>query len=157
MFGHFSFNKTFEKNTAINYGEENPQKVNVLKECDNSFFSLVSEQNSTFLIKEEDEYYYYVTEEERETLARLVHQEGNNQSEKCQRAIVSVVFNRLDNEHFDEDTLLDIIYAPQQFSVIPLLPNTTPNQTNYDAVDYVLKNGPTVPYYVCFFPFCPLF
>lgn len=109
------------------------------------------EPDAMCLMTEEDEYYYYVTEEERETLARLVYQEGNNQSEECQRAIVSVVFNRVNNEHFNENTILDVIYAPAQFSVVPLLPNTTPTQTNYDAVDYVLKNGPTLPYYVCFF------
>ena len=41
--------------------------------------------------------YYIVTEEERYLLAKLVHSEASICSEECQRAVVSVVFNRLES------------------------------------------------------------
>lgn len=95
--------------------------------------------------------YFVVTYDERELLAKLVHEEGNNQSLECQKGIVSVVFNRVYNKSFNENTIYDVIYAPGQFTVVPLLVDTVPTEVNYEAVDCVLNNGPTLPYYVCFF------
>ena len=93
---------------------------------------------------------YNVTSEEREMLARLVYLEANIESLDCQKAIVSVVFNRLHNGAWG-DTLEDVIYYPNQFSPASLIPKTTPTEKNYEAVDYVLQYGVTVPYYVMYF------
>lgn len=108
--------------------------------------NLIEEESS-----EEDEPYFIVTDEEREELVRLVHLEGNNQSIECQKGICSVVFNRLESPYFEGNTLEEIIYATGQFTTAKNIPSAVPTQTNYDAVDYVIKNGPTLPYYVCFF------
>jgi N-acetylmuramoyl-L-alanine amidase len=83
-------------------------------------------------------------------LARLVYREANIESLECQIAVVSVVINRWQDGRWG-DTLEDVIYSPHQFSPSGLLYKTTPNETNYEAVDYVLKNGSIFPKYVMFF------
>jgi spore germination cell wall hydrolase CwlJ-like protein len=83
-------------------------------------------------------------------LARLVYLEANTESIECQKAIVSVVINRWQNGTWG-DTLEDVIYYPHQFTPASLIAKTTPTQTNYDAVDYVLENGSILPKYVMFF------
>lgn len=93
---------------------------------------------------------YEITSVEREMLARLVYREGNTESVECQRAIVSVVFNRLASGYWG-DTLEEVVYAENQFAPANLLYCTTPTETNYEAIDYVLKNGVTVPEYVMYF------
>ena len=93
---------------------------------------------------------YNITSVEREMLARLVFREGNTESIECQRAIVSVVINRWQNGAWG-DTLEEVVYAKNQFEPANLLYCTTPLEQNYEAVDYVLKNGVTVPEYVMYF------
>lgn len=93
----------------------------------------------------------FLTEEERELLARLVYQEGNIESLECQIAIASVVINRVNAGIFGGDNIYDVIYAKGQFSTAYMLDETVPNDINYEAVDYVIQNGPSIPYYVCFF------
>ena len=99
-----------------------------------------------------------ITVEEREMLARLVFLESSICSDDCQRAVASVVFNRLDSGRWRKDvnkdgeiTLYDIIYYPNAFTPAGKIATTTPNQAAYDAVDYVLENGVTVPTYVRYF------
>ena len=101
-------------------------------------------------VEKEPEYTYNVTSEEREMLARIVHQEANIESIECQKAIVSVIINRWQNGYWG-DTLKDVIYYKGQFSPSYLLYKTTPNETNYEAVDFVLKNGCTLPDYCMYF------
>ena len=96
------------------------------------------------------QYTYQVTSAEREMLARIVYLEANIESIECQMAVASVVFNRLNNGYWG-DTLKDVIYSPYQFSPSNLIWKTTPTETNYEAVDYVLKNGTTLPEYVLYF------
>ena len=98
----------------------------------------------------EPTYVYSISSEEREMLARLVYLEANIESLECQKAVVSVVINRWQNGYWG-DTLEDVVYAPNQFSPAYLIPNTTPTNTNYEAVDYVLKNGCTIPEHVLYF------
>lgn len=95
-------------------------------------------------------YTYNITSVEREMLARLVYREANTESIDCQRAIVSVVFNRLASGYWG-DTLEEVVYAKNQFAPANLLYCTTPTETNYEAVDYVLKNGVTMDKYVLYF------
>ena len=99
-----------------------------------------------------------VTAEEREMLARLVFLESSICSDDCQRAVASVVFNRLDSGKWRKDvnndgkiSLYDIVYYPNAFTPAGKIETTTPNQAAYDAVDYVLENGVTVPTYVRYF------
>lgn len=93
--------------------------------------------------------YKVITEEEREMLARLTWLESGICSFDCQVAVVSVVFNRLDSEKWKTDmngdgviTLYDIIYYPHAFTPAYKIPYVEASQSCYDAVDYVLLNGP---------------
>ena len=95
-------------------------------------------------------YTYEITSVEREMLARLVYQGANIESLACQKAIASVVINRWKSGYWG-DSLTDVVYAKGQFTPAYLLPETTPTETNYQAVDEVLKNGVTLPSYVMYF------
>lgn len=101
---------------------------------------------------EEPEPYYEVTDYERELLERLVYHEGNTESLECQKAIVSVVFNRLyDEYHRFGSSIEEVIYAPGQFTVASYLFENEPNETNKEAVDWVIWNGPSIDEKIQFF------
>ena len=110
----------------------------------------VEESNNVVFVEVEPQLVYNIASVEREMLARLVFREGNTESIECQRAIVSVVINRWQNGAWG-DTLEEVVYAKNQFEPANLLYCTTPLEQNYEAVDYVLKNGVTVPEYVMYF------
>lgn len=101
-------------------------------------------------INQEPQYTYEITSVEREMLARLVYREANTESIECQEAVVSVVINRWKDGRWG-DTLEDVVYAENQFAPANLLYCTTPTETNYEAVDYVIKNGVTIDEYVMYF------
>jgi spore germination cell wall hydrolase CwlJ-like protein len=96
--------------------------------------------------------YYSVTEEERLLIAQLVYREANTESLECQKAIVSVLFNRLACGKWG-DTIEEVIYYKNAFTpaTAGLLEGVNPTKTNYEAVDFVLENGPTLPTYVRYF------
>lgn len=127
-----------------------------ISEDDVSFVS--KEDNGP--VKETSKAYYIVTAEEREMLATLVYLESSICSTECQRAVASVIFNRLDSEKWRKDmnkdgaiTLYDIVYYPNAFSPSYLIEDYKDKTTQecYDAVDYVIQNGPTVPTEVRYF------
>jgi N-acetylmuramoyl-L-alanine amidase len=111
---------------------------------------VVIEKEVSVTVKEPEKMVYHITSEEREMLARLVYLESNTESLDCQKAIVSVVINRWQSGQWG-DTLEDVVYYPKQFSPAGLINKTTPTNTNYQAVDYVLKNGTTVENFVLYF------
>lgn len=126
--------------------------------------SFLSQMGATSKVEEssEDEVtpYYIVTAAERDMLATLVYLESSICSEDCQRAVASVIFNRLDSDRWKKDvnkdgeiTLYDIVYYPNAFSPAYLIEDYKDKTTQecYDAVDYVIQNGPTVPTYVRYF------
>jgi spore germination cell wall hydrolase CwlJ-like protein len=95
---------------------------------------------------------YEVTPEERLLLAQLVYREANLESLECQKAVASVVFNRLDAGKWG-DTLHEVIYYKNAFTPATsgLLEGVEPTDTNFEAVDFVLQNGPTLPTEVRYF------
>ena len=104
--------------------------------------------------------YYNITESERDLLARLVHCEAATCSQECQKDIISVVFNRLESNRWRKDmnndkqvTLYDIVYYPNAFTPATkdCLNDCSPTDEDYSAVDYVVRNGPTVPTEVRYF------
>lgn len=103
-------------------------------------------------IATENKKVYNVSEADREMLAKLLYCEGRGESIECQRAIVSVVFNRLDSGKWG-NSLNNVVYAEGQFEPVTtgLLKKAKPSQTQYDAVDYIIKNGVTIPTWVLFF------
>ena len=95
-------------------------------------------------------YIHNITSSEREMLARLIYREANTESLECQIAVASVVINRWQDGRWGQ-TLGEVVYSPEQFSPADLLYKTTPTETNYAAVDYVLKNGSILPKYCMYF------
>ena len=93
-----------------------------------------------------------ICKSDRELIAKLLYHEGRGESFECQCAIVSVIVNRL-NSGIWGNTFVDVIYAKNQFEPVAnrKLPNTKPLQQQYDAVDYVIENGVTVPEWVQYF------
>lgn len=96
--------------------------------------------------------YYKITREERDLLAKLVHCEASICTNECKYAVLSVVFNRLDSGKWGK-TLEEVIYYKNAFTpaTFGLLEDTIPTKADYAAVDYVVKNGPTVPTQVRYF------
>lgn len=99
---------------------------------------------------EKESYEYNISSVEREMLARLVYLEANTESLGCQMAVASVVINRWQNGLWG-DTIASVIYYPYQFSPSGLIHKTTPTETNYAAVDNVLRGGSILPSYVMYF------
>ena len=95
---------------------------------------------------------YNLTSAEKELLAQLLYHEARGESLECQKAVASVVLNRVESGLWG-DTLKDVIYAKNQFEPVGkgLLPNTKPLQKQYEAIDYVIENGATVPSNVLYF------
>lgn len=118
--------------------------------CNPIIEEIVIEKEVLVKINNTENMVYNITSAEREMLARLVYLEANTESLECQKAIVSVVINRWQSGYWG-DTLEDVVYYPNQFSPARLIDQTTPTNTNYQAVDYVLKNGTTVENFVLYF------
>lgn len=78
---------------------------------------------------------------DRELLARLVRAEAGGEGFQGQVAVAQVVFNRMKDQRFP-NTLSGVVYQKKQFSPVANGSiNKTAHQTNYDAVDYALRNG----------------
>lgn len=105
---------------------------------------------SEVYIEVEPKNHYNITNVEREMIARLLNREAGAASLECQKMVVSVIFNRYDAAG-EGTSLSDIVYAKGQFTPASLLYRTTPTEQNYEAVDYVVKNGSVLPPYVRFF------
>lgn len=101
---------------------------------------------------QEKKAYYKISNEERELLARLVHCEASVCGTQCKYDVISVVFNRLESGKWG-NTLEEVIYYKNAFTPATggKLEQTTPTKADYAAVDYVVKNGPTIPTYVRYF------
>lgn len=101
-------------------------------------------------VEKEPTYKYNVSSVEREMLARLVYLEANTESLECQMAVASVVINRWLDGRWGS-TIAAVIYSPYQFSPSGLIYKTTPTETNYVAVDQILKSGSILPSYTMYF------
>lgn len=104
--------------------------------------------------------YLELTDEEKRLFATLLYHEARGESYECQLAVGSTVLNRM--EAFDM-TLREVIFQKYngfyQFSPAPLLERKDENgdyvwepyDEQWQAVDELCKNGPTLPYYVLYF------
>lgn len=89
-----------------------------------------------------------LTEDEIYKLAALVYLEARGESYECQKAIASVVINRMCNQ---QATLDEILYEPGQFSTIDDIDSAEPDESCIRAARYVVTCGQTIPWYVTFF------
>ncbi len=83
-----------------------------------------------------------VSQKDIRNIAALVYLEAGSCSVRCQRAIASVVFNRMMRYH---KTASQVIYEKGVFTVSGRVARTKPSQSCYDAVNYVLNHGTTLP------------
>jgi N-acetylmuramoyl-L-alanine amidase len=101
-------------------------------------------------VEKEPTYKHNISSVEREMLARLVYLEANTEGLECQMAVASVAINRWLDGRWGS-TLAGVIYSPYQFSPAGLIHKTTPTETNYVAVDHILKNGSILPKHCLYF------
>lgn len=104
----------------------------------------------TKYIEKEQKNIICVKSQERELIARLLWTEARGENDECQRAIVSVIFNRLKSGNWG-NTIHNVIYANGQFDCSSILFEITPTEKEYKNVDYILKNGKTLPDWVQYF------
>jgi hypothetical protein len=93
---------------------------------------------------------YSITEEERDLMAKIVYLEARGCGSQCQQAVASVILNRLAAGHWG-DSIEEVIYFPNAFSPSNMTEECVPDQDAYNAVDFVMVYGPTVPNYVMYF------
>ena len=94
--------------------------------------------------------YEPVTAEEFELIARVVYAEANTESLEGQQAVAEVILNRRAAGNF-ADTVHDVVYAPGQFSTVPMLERVEPNMRNYTAVWLALYGASILPLDVVYF------
>ena len=99
---------------------------------------------------QEKKNYYEITDYERDLIAKLLWTEARGESLECQKAVVSVIFNRLDSGYWG-NSIEGVIKAPGQFDLGNKLNNVKPTETQYEIVDYIVENGPTLPKDVIYF------
>ena len=80
-----------------------------------------------------------LTDNEIRLLSSMVFLEANTQRFEGQQAVAEVALNRVLSPLFP-DTVYDVLFQPEQFSVAPLIETTEPMQTNVDAV-YAALSG----------------
>lgn len=83
-----------------------------------------------------------VSQKDIRNIAALVYLECGSCSDRCKRAVASVVFNRMMRYH---KTASQAIYEKGVFSVSGRVSRTKPSQSCLDAVNYVLNHGTTLP------------
>lgn len=79
-------------------------------------------------------------------LARVIQMEGGTDTE-LREAIASVVINRLNNPAWNDDTISEVIYHKNQFSVVNSSKFKTlePKEANLTVARRIIKNGAAVP------------
>ena len=90
---------------------------------------------------------YEYTDEELDLLSRVVFAEAGSNwlSDKHQRAVASVVLNRVSDNRFP-NSIRGVIYQNGQYACVDNgMINRTPNKRAVENAKYVLENGITIP------------
>ena len=90
--------------------------------------------------------FYGFSQSDIDLLACLVFGEAGNQSDECQRAVASVVINRINSSEFP-NTCRGVIYQKSQFTG----GKSKMSDDSYRNTLYVLRNGSTLPSWVMYF------
>ena len=146
-----SVKESSEQDFSIVNNVHNIKRMQEIIEEDKQYGIKIEKEEEKVEEPQEPQPYYTITEEERTMVAALVKLEAGNQSWECQAAVASVIFNRWDNHYAGAKNLHDVVYQKKQFSPAWKIKRTTPSQVQYDVVDYICKNGPTLPSKVMFF------
>ena len=141
-------------NQSIN-GHSNPQMGTLYSDSANTDLDNLVVRNSQMGEPEEEQetcenYKINISSGDIDLIAKLLYLEGRGESEECQKAIVSVIINRLNSGYWG-NTYRDVIYAKNQFEPVKYISKTTASQKQYEVIEYVMKNGTTLPGYVFYF------
>lgn len=92
--------------------------------------------------------YFYLSDEDIRDFAALLFLEAGAAPEEVKYAVASVILNRMTlwNMSFNE-----VAYQKNQFSPASLINSTEARDVEINIVKDILKNGPTIDKYVCYF------
>lgn len=92
--------------------------------------------------------YYYMTDDDIRDFAALVFLEAGAEPKEVKYAVASVILNRMTlwGMSFSE-----VAYQKNQFSPASLIDSTEARDVEINIVKEILKNGPTIDKYVCYF------
>ncbi len=91
-----------------------------------------------------------LTYEEQELIAKVIWVEAQGECAEGQQAVAEVILNRLVSGKFGS-SVKSIIYAEGQFRSVPKIPEATPWQAQYDALDAALYGVPILDKDVYYF------
>lgn len=92
--------------------------------------------------------YYYMTDEDIRDFAALVFLEAGAEPEEVKYAVASVILNRMT---LWDMSFSEVAYQKNQFSPAYLIDSTEARDAEINIVKDILKNGPTIDKYVCYF------
>lgn len=92
--------------------------------------------------------YVSLSDYDKHLIAATIWLEGRGESIECQYAIGSVILNRHTTE---SRSIYSIVCDPDQFDLAYSVSHTTPTETQYNIVEDLCNNGPTIPVYVKYF------
>lgn len=107
-------------------------------------------ETEKIIIPQKKEPYCKLTDEEYELVCAVVDLEAGGEGEELQRAVTECILNRLDSGIWGE-TISEVIYAKNQFSVVPYLHKANPSELTKSVVKDVFENGVSIPKRVMFF------
>lgn len=133
--------------------DNEPEPVDNEPELTNTYSSDTVATSEIADTSEDDTYpilenYISLTDDEIHTLATLVYLEAGIESYECQKAVASVVINRMTTQG---KTLYEVIYAQNQFTPAKYIQYNCPTESTLSAVKDVVANGPSIPEYVTYF------
>jgi N-acetylmuramoyl-L-alanine amidase len=91
-----------------------------------------------------------LTAGETDLIARIVWHEARGESAEGQRAVVEVIFNRIEADNFP-DTVEDVIYQKNQFSSAEYIDSAEPSDEQFVAINEALYEEPMLPSDVVYF------
>lgn len=100
------------------------------------------------VIEDKHDPYIDVSESDIELIAKILYLEGRGESIECQKAIVSVIVNRMKQDNLSAS---EVIFAPNQFSTACNVDSAELDDEMIKIVKEIVMNGPVVPEYVTYF------
>jgi hypothetical protein len=91
-----------------------------------------------------------LTADEVDLIARIVWHEARGESLEGQRAVVEVIFNRIEADNFP-DTVEDVIYQKNQFASAGYVDSAEPTTEQFEAINEALYEEPMLPGDVVYF------
>ncbi len=95
-----------------------------------------------------------LTFEEQELICKIIWAEARGECAEGQQAIAEIILNRLVSGKFGS-SVESVIYSPGQFSTVEKIPEATPWQAQYDALDAARFSAPVLNKNVFYFGTTP--